>query len=102
VNQYIAAVEIMARNVRDGRPTLVHCHAGAQRTGGAVALYRVLIDRWTACQAVAEMNAFGHCANDNEKLLPYLNAHVGVVAQALVDRGVIDQTPSPLPTFAQR
>jgi tyrosine-protein phosphatase SIW14 len=36
----------------------VHCHAGADRTGVMVALYRLEFDHWTAAQAVAEMKQY--------------------------------------------
>jgi protein tyrosine phosphatase (PTP) superfamily phosphohydrolase (DUF442 family) len=41
------------------RPVLVHCAAGHDRTGTAVAAYRVVVSGWTADQALAEMRAFG-------------------------------------------
>lgn len=41
-------------------PMLVHCSAGVQRTGGAVALYRTLIEGWAFDDAIAEMIAMGN------------------------------------------
>lgn len=47
------------------RPVLVHCSAGVQRTGGAVALFRVVEQGWTLERALAEMKWRG---NDGNKL----------------------------------
>ncbi|QDU61682.1 Tyrosine phosphatase family protein [Planctomycetes bacterium Pan216] len=41
------------------QPALVHCAAGAYRTGAAVGLYRMLYDGWTLEDAVAEMKYSG-------------------------------------------
>jgi protein tyrosine/serine phosphatase len=40
-------------------PTLVHCAAGANRTGLAVGLYRLHHDGWTLDQVLTEMRQFG-------------------------------------------
>lgn len=52
-------------------PMLVHCSAGVQRTGGAVALYRVLMDQWPIEQALTEMTDKGNDGNiaQREQLL---------------------------------
>lgn len=41
-------------------PILVHCSAGVQRTGGAVALYRIFYQQWRFEDAIKEMIAKGN------------------------------------------
>lgn len=48
------------------RPILVHCSAGVQRTGGAVALYRVCKQDWQFDDAIEEMIAFGNEGRPNQ------------------------------------
>jgi len=40
-------------------PVFVHCRRGADRTGTAIACYRILHDHWSNQQALAEAKAFG-------------------------------------------
>lgn len=42
------------------QPVLVHCAAGVQRTGGAVALYRTVVENWDFDRAVEEMISRGN------------------------------------------
>jgi len=43
----------------DGKKVFVHCRLGADRTGMAVAAYRMADEGWTAPEALQEMRAFG-------------------------------------------
>lgn len=49
------------------RPLLVHCSAGVQRTGGAVALFRCVEQGWDIDRALAEMNAMGNDGNEPQR-----------------------------------
>jgi len=40
-------------------PVFVHCRRGADRTGTAIACYRIVHDHWTSQQALAEARTFG-------------------------------------------
>jgi protein tyrosine/serine phosphatase len=46
---------------------LVHCSAGVQRTGGAVALFRMIEQGWTPEAALAEMRTRGNDGNDMQR-----------------------------------
>src|SRR5262249_40026854 len=60
---YLRFLEIVQNAAN--HPVLVHCSAGVQRTGGAVALFRVVEQGWTLERALAEMKWRG---NDGNKL----------------------------------
>jgi len=49
LRQFLAVMEDAAN-----RPVLVHCEAGSARTGFAVAAYRLVFQKWTVDQALAE------------------------------------------------
>jgi hypothetical protein len=51
--------QLLAQNAESGN-ILIHCSAGHDRTGIAVAYLRLRYSRWTPDQAVAEMRFFGH------------------------------------------
>jgi len=94
---YADAVAKIVESMSAEKEVLVHCHTGSQRTSGAVAFFRLLVEKRSGSDVHAEMLSFGHDPDDNEKLIPYLNENMGIVAQMLVDRHVIDRVPDVLP-----
>jgi len=95
--RYVAAVAAMKRAGDAGKAVLVHCHTGAQRTGGTIALYRVLVQGRSGREAYNELRSYAHDPADNPKMIPFLNRHMAEIAQGLVDAGVIQQPPEELP-----
>jgi protein tyrosine/serine phosphatase len=62
-------------------PVLVHCFAGAHRTGAYVAVYRMEYDGWTNDKAIAELRTCGYKTFDgdldiNDFLRSYRPQHV--------------------------
>ncbi len=94
---YTAALTALCDAIRAGKTVLVHCHSGAQRTGGVIAVYRMLVQKMPPDQALAEMEHYGHDPRRNLTLVPFINEHIGEWAEALVRDGVIDRVPDPLP-----
>lgn len=47
-------------NNPDLQPVFVHCHYGADRTGTAVALYRITVQKWAAEEAIRELQEGGY------------------------------------------
>jgi len=62
------------------RPLFVHCAAGAQRTGAAIAAYRIKHLGWSLEQAVAEAEKYGFDRTDNRLLYEHLRQYVEYVA----------------------
>ncbi len=57
-DRVLQALKIMADP--QNRPLLIHCQQGADRTGAMAALYRVVVQGWTAEKAVEEMTRGGY------------------------------------------
>ncbi len=93
---YATAIAAIHESVQAGRPVLIHCGAGVHRTGGVLACYRLLVQGWTAEAAFDEMKAYG-LGGDGEKVGPYVNEHIETIANKLVELGVIERVPHPLP-----
>ena len=89
----------VARSEREGKTVLVHCYAGSQRTGGVVALYRLLVLHWTPADVLREMQQYKYDPVESPILLQYLNAHMREIATDLVADGTIPALPDPLPRF---
>jgi protein tyrosine/serine phosphatase len=58
-------------------PVFVHCFAGRDRTGMAIAAYRIRIDHWQTAAALAELYAHGH----NWLLFPKVRSAIAAFAQ---------------------
>ena len=102
VDVYAQAVAAIDRARKAGRPVLVHCVAGTNRTGGVIAVYRLLVQGKRPAQAYAEMRHYRWDPRDNPDLLKFLNDHMGELARQLADMGVIGQVPDPLPQLGPK
>jgi protein tyrosine/serine phosphatase len=97
VENYVGAVSAIASAAREGRRVLVHCRAGDRRTGGVVAAYQLLVRGETPERAMQELTRFSRHPERNSKVLTYLNENADEIAAGLVERGVIDAIPQPIP-----
>lgn len=97
VHIYAQAVSAVTAAARQGKPVLVHCVAGAQRTGGVVALYRLLVEGRSPEFVLDEMQRYKYDPQRSPALQQYLNAHIGEIAEDLVRDGTIEKVPTPLP-----
>jgi protein tyrosine/serine phosphatase len=96
-NLYIDAVTALAESVHQQMPVLVHCAAGTQRTGGVIAVYRLLVERKDPAFVISEMKKYGWNYHHNPELSKYLNTNIGLIGETLKQKGVIESVPSPLP-----
>ena len=99
IRSYAQAIAVMHQARREGKPVLVHCAAGAQRTGGVVAAYRVLVERKSPDEARAELKRYGWKPGKDQVLLNYLNRNMAKLAELLLALRVIDTIPNPLPVL---
>ena len=99
VEEYAAAIALIDRSIKQGKPVLVHCIAGAQRTGGVIATYQMLVEHRPPAQAFEQMKSYGHDPSANPNLLEYLNKNMSGLARQLVTLHVIDRVPDPLPVI---
>ncbi|MDG2055517.1 MAG: tyrosine-protein phosphatase [Phycisphaerales bacterium] len=98
VENYILAVCAVHRAVESGSPVLVHCAAGSQRTGGVIAIYRMLVQGQDGGDVWNEATLYRFTGRDG-KLKRYLAQNMNTIAHRLVEEGVIEQVPDPLPIF---
>ncbi|MGB9625171.1 MAG: protein-tyrosine phosphatase family protein, partial [Phycisphaerae bacterium] len=64
------------------RPLFVHCAAGVQRTGAAIAAYRMKHCGWTYDRAIAEAEHYGLSRHDNAELYEHLRGYSESLAGA--------------------
>lgn len=81
-NDYAEALRLASDPAN--QPVLVHCGAGAQRTGCFVALHRHIIEGWELDRAYTEATRYGHDADDpNSHVRAMLDRWARPVADAL-------------------
>lgn len=97
IESYAGAIESMVECQQKGRIALVHCQAGADRTGGVTYCYRTLVQGRSPESALDEMYGYGWKSTGNNPLIPYLDENIPVLAEMLVERGVIDSVPDIMP-----
>jgi protein tyrosine/serine phosphatase len=99
VNNYAGAVAAITDANKQGLPVLVHCSAGAQRTGGVIAAYRLLVQKKDPAFVIGEMKHYGWNPRDNPELVPFLNSNMAQLSLLLKQAGVINEIPNPLPVL---
>lgn len=102
INKYALAIAAIVKAEEQGMPVLLHCAAGAQRTGGVIAAYRLSVRKEAPSFVLAELMRYDHDPEDNAALLPYLNSQMSELASLLKQMGVMDDIPSPLPQLHAR
>lgn len=101
IRSYAGAIATLREQRLAGKPVLVHCSAGSQRTGGVVAAYRILVEGRTDVPAIlSEMQQYDWRPKRDAILLTYLNEHLPELTQMLIERQVIDHAPTKLPRLA--
>jgi hypothetical protein len=97
IERYADAVETLVRSQSRGVPVLVHCSAGAQRTGACVAFYRLLVRRDSPESVYEELLRYGWDPKTDQILIDYVNSNMRKLAALLVERHVLDRLPDQVP-----
>lgn len=90
-NVYAHALRLLAQE-HDG-PVLIHCAAGADRTGVAVALYRHAVQGLSLEDAMAEARRYRHDPARSPGTRPFVDQHAAAIVRAWRDGGTIEGFP---------
>ena len=97
---YVQAVARVHKATLAGERVLVHCTAGAQRTGGVIALYRLLVQGWPVEAVLAEMERYDFDRVDDEPMLRFIDNNMTYISRRLVELEVLPELPDPLPSLS--
>lgn len=92
-DEYVRAIRAIDAARRADRPVLVHCYAGSQRTGGVVALYRLLVRGDPPESILAELPRYDWRPSRDRILLEYLDKNLPRIAAELAAAGVTIRQP---------
>jgi protein tyrosine phosphatase (PTP) superfamily phosphohydrolase (DUF442 family) len=104
---YVSALTEIHRVRSEGGRVLVHCASGVRRAAGVPSVYRVLVEGHAPDVVYAEeldrfvgpFELWGPRPAWESKIIPYLNENMGLIAQRLVEEGVLSAVPDPIPQF---
>ena len=99
---YVMALARVVQAVSDQQRVLVHCTAGAQRTGAVIGLYRTLLQGRTTGETLDEMEGYGFDREEDEAMLRFLDNNMRFVTRRLVELEVLSAVPDPLPKFLSK
>lgn len=97
INDYANAVIAIANAEKQNLPVLVHCTAGAQRTGGVIAAYRLLVQKTDPNIVEDEIEKYGCAIDDRPVLRSFVNDNMAELAVRLKRAGVINEIPATMP-----
>jgi protein tyrosine/serine phosphatase len=97
VNDYAKIIAVICRFQREGKPVLIHCVSGAERTGGVIAAYRLIVQGRDVGSVREEMSHYGFNPDVDINLRRFLNDNIMEIAKRLKQMGVINQVPSLTP-----
>lgn len=101
LDSYVVAVREIRRAESSGEPVLVHCQAGTQRTGGAIAAYRMLVQSRGREEVLREMERNGWRPGRDDRLPRFLDENMAELARRLAAAGLIPAVPERLPRLSE-
>ncbi|MCF7975277.1 MAG: hypothetical protein K9N55_15790 [Phycisphaerae bacterium] len=99
IENYAKTIEAVVQAEQAKKRILVHCSAGELRSGGTLACYRMLVKGDDPKDVLKEMLKYGYEPRRDEALVPFINENMGKLAGLLVEKGVIQKIPDPLPVL---
>jgi protein tyrosine/serine phosphatase len=88
-NMYVKAVQTIIEARKAGKPVLVHCAAGEQRTSGVIAAYQVIIEGKSEDEAFQQARKYLYDPKHNPYLRPYFDSHLAEWRAALAAPQVV-------------
>ncbi|WP_298868519.1 dual specificity protein phosphatase family protein [uncultured Gimesia sp.] len=101
VEDYAKAVAEIMRCEKAGKPVLVHCAAGAQRTGGVVAAYRMLVQKKSPEEAYRELLEYNWKPHKDQALIDYLNQNLATLSKLLEQKIDWYEPPATIPVIGK-
>jgi protein tyrosine/serine phosphatase len=101
VDDYAEAVAELMRCEKAGKPVLVHCAAGAQRTGGVVAAYRMLVQKKSPEEAYRELLLYDWKPHKDQALINYLNQNLAELSKRLEQKVDWYEPPAEIPVIGK-